>query len=96
MPQQTTDLSTFKAAMDFLCDRNMLQIEQSAWCFTLMDFQMIHGNDAIISMAGYYLWCIQHDSNPVASIAHDLRDMKEKCMLPRTSGYAEYFNMDTP
>lgn len=80
-------------AFDFLCDRNVLKIDQVIYVGMLMEFQEIHGDEAIIALAGFYTWCISHnqEDNIQPTFAHDLHGRNEEFMSPRSSSYAEFF-----
>lgn len=58
------------------------------------DFIQVHNQDGMKALIGYVQWSENNDNDPVrisGTIVHDLVDRNEPCMLPRSSGYLEYY-----
>lgn len=85
-------------AMSFLCKRNPLDIPQSDYVFLLMDFQEKHGDHALEALAGFYIYSIEHIGGQKGSqaidttFAHDLGSLNQKHVLPRSSGYKQFWD----
>lgn len=90
--------------MEFLSKRNPFDIHQSEWVFMLMDMQDIFGDKVTDDMAGFYLFCLEKEKMSRAfgegfsvdravrsTFAHDYNSRKQAGMLPRVSGYSEYW-----
>lgn len=93
--------SIAETAMHFLCRRNPFEdIEQIQWVYLLMDTQDKLGDEAIIGLAGFYLWAIgvTNEGKPADSTAaimecfsHDIGERNTKCMLPRSDSYQKFW-----
>lgn len=87
-----------KSAIKFLSDRNPLDIQQTEYVCRLIDFAETHGEKALVSLAGLYLYAItekkgEASTHMIASVfAHDLNMPKNKHVLPRSQGYDIFFN----
>jgi len=59
------------------------------------DFIQVHKQDGMKALIGYVQWSENVSSNdPVrisGTIVHDLADRNQPCMLPRSSGYLEFY-----
>ena len=58
------------------------------------DFIKVHKQDGMKALIGYVQWSRKNVNDPVRisqTIVHDLADRNQPCMLPRSSGYLEYY-----
>lgn len=94
---------TASLALEFLASRNPFaedQIQRIQWVMMLMDFTDIHGEDALIGLAGFYIYAIKEikgdkGSNAIKStFAHDVIGRKDRHMLPRSIAFGEYFTKE--
>ncbi len=90
--------TTLKAeqAFEFLCKRNQLDVEQITWVLLLMEFQEHKGDDAIVALAGFYLYAIENKiphHKIVGTFAHDLSGRKDQWCEPRSSDYGQFFDL---
>lgn len=74
-------------------------LDRGWFVLSLMDFSDIHGDDALVDLCGFYLWCFDNIEDPdkrMAAIqttfAHDIRNMRDRGFMPRSSGYSESFH----
>lgn len=85
-------------AFDYLAKRNPFDnISQSEYIFQLMEYQDKKGDDAIIALAGFYLFVIteltieKRTHAILSTFSHDLNGRNDKYMLPRSSSYKDVF-----
>lgn len=88
-------------AITFICKRNPLdEIDQHDFVFMLMEFQDIHGDEAVQGLAGFYCYAIDKIGGRKGSEAiqetfrHDLYGRKEKGMLPRSADYIGFWRKE--
>lgn len=96
MQQLTTEqyrsLSAEKA-FSFLCDRmpSEFDIPRVDWVVKLMNYQEYKGDEAIESLAGFYLLALNNlegdrQSEAIAqTLSHDLKGAKDQYCLPKSS-----------
>jgi len=86
-------------ALEFLAQRNPFDVSQAEWVIMLMDFTDIHGEDALIALAGFYIYAIKEmgekSTHAIKStFMHDVMGRKDRFMCPRSSAYGEIFRTE--
>ena len=82
----------------------MLDVERITAGMILIDYQVSQcksegdkgkdeGENAVLDLFGFYLWCAKNEKNNgyiASEISHDLGAIKDKWIAPRTAGYREH------
>ena len=97
-----------KKAFEFLCERWTVlilckEMTRQKFMFMLMDFMERHGEDAVIALAGFYMFVINSNKHTpdskrsmlYSTFTHDLFDLGQY-MLPRSSDYAYFWKKYEP
>jgi hypothetical protein len=87
-------------ALFFLAGRNPFRdkMEQSQYAMMLMEYIDHKGEDALQALAGFYIWCIANKKGKEfeyavrGTFAHDLGEMSETTMLPRSTDYKQFWD----
>ena len=93
-----------KIALAFLSKRNVLSDYwgQNQYVASLNQFAILKGQEALQALAGFYLYCVdtfsddeKKQSQMISStFAHDLGQMNDEWMLPRSSNYLKYWKKE--
>jgi len=85
-------------ALNFLAKRNPFDnLRQSQYVALLMEYQEKKGDDAIIALAGFYVFAVtklppeKRREAILTTFSHDLNGRDDKWMLPRSTNYKDVF-----
>lgn len=76
-----------------------LDVDQGVYARWLLDFARVRGDEAVISLAGFHMWCMKHiksarDRKVVLTntFFHDLMAKNNPHAILRSRGQGEHFN----
>lgn len=96
-----TEKTKAQKAIDYLSSRNVLNEywDNDQYYFALQEYYEVRGDEAIMALAGFYYWCIHNIEDAdkqermlTSTFAHDLGQMYDDLMSPRSSSYLKYWD----